>query len=163
MPISVCRQIFVAYTVVLICTVWTVKLKHHTSTSKIIVQTAFMNCCTTSSRAFSQRNVPKSFITVTSVTSASDATISTSFGCSKCCSFQVASFGSLFVAPPVGLALGATSAAAGVSSTTGDAVADAELWQPRFKPFKLEDFVTIFLRFSYDFLTIKQGEHADEV
>lgn len=132
-------------TVVLICTVWTVKLKHHTSTSKIIVQTAFMNCCTTSSRAFSQRNVPKSFITVTSVTSASDATISMNFGCSKCCSFQVASFGSLFVAPPVGLALGATSAAAGVSSTTGDAVADAELWQPRFKPFKLEDFVTIFL------------------
>ena len=39
---------------------------------------------------------------------------------------QVASFGSLFVAPPVGLALGATSAAAGVSSTTGDVVGDAE-------------------------------------
>ena len=39
---------------------------------------------------------------------------------------EVASFGSLFVAPPVGLALGATSAAAGVSSTTGDVVADAE-------------------------------------
>lgn len=41
---------------------------------------------------------------------------------------QVASFGSLFVAPPVGLALGATSAAAGVSSTTGDVVGDAEPW-----------------------------------
>lgn len=37
----------------------------------------------------------------------------------------VASFGSLFVAPPVGLALGATSAAAGVSSGATDAVADS--------------------------------------
>eukprot|EP00435_Cladocopium_sp_Y103_P031418 s1204_g7.t4 len=56
---------------------------------------------------------------------------------------EVASFGSLFVAPPVGLALGATSAAAGVSSTTGDAVADAELWQPWFKPFKPLAFETV--------------------
>ncbi|CAK9058818.1 Small G protein signaling modulator 3 (RUN and TBC1 domain-containing protein 3) [Durusdinium trenchii] len=38
----------------------------------------------------------------------------------------VASFGSLFVAPPIGVALGATSAAAGVSSGAGDVVADAE-------------------------------------
>ena len=37
----------------------------------------------------------------------------------------VASFGSLFVAPPVGLALGATSAACGVSSGAGDAAADS--------------------------------------
>ena len=40
--------------------------------------------------------------------------------------FEVASFGSLFVAPPIGVALGATSAAAGVSSGAGDVVADAE-------------------------------------
>lgn len=39
---------------------------------------------------------------------------------------KVASFGSLFVAPPIGVALGATSAAAGVSSGAGDVVADAE-------------------------------------
>ena len=70
---------------------------------------------------------------------------------------QVASFGSLFVAPPVGLALGATSAAAGVSSTTGDAVADAELWQPRFKPFKLEDFVMIFLHQAREYADDKEG------
>ncbi|CAJ1423572.1 unnamed protein product [Effrenium voratum] len=38
----------------------------------------------------------------------------------------VASFGSLFVAPPMGVALGASSAAMGLGSRTGDAVAEAD-------------------------------------
>ena len=40
----------------------------------------------------------------------------------------MASFGSLFVAPPMGVALGASSAAMGLGSRTGDAVAEAAPW-----------------------------------